>query len=1256
MHRIIEKGADVTSIEHPSQTPRIWLGVAAVMTIIVIALLFVSPAFAEGAPEFSHEDEVVNLDYSTRVTIGVFLITTKETTEWRAEYAPAEPNGEAPAEGSPVWKIVNKEQVSPSSHGTLIFIGTGHLSPATSYYARFFAENKAGKAVETVPFETLPLDKPEVAPAYRRGFNSEPLPEFQGGPVNATSAVFTFVVESNGSETTYHIEYSLPENGHAPSPAGASWKHFTSNASGTITPAEEYGYDRASVTGLSPETTYYIRVKASNDQGEITQNTYDYGGEERSTFTTPTARPGNTEAPETRNVTATSTYLTTTVVPNGFKTVWQFESAPSESGPWTPVPGGTGTISQAQASATPYEDGEIDGARFAGLKASTVYYVRTVAENECEAGKVGCGKTIGRVGHFETSGAPSASAFSVHGLHGESLRLLGSVNPNSQPTSAEQLITLEETPMGGSFVLTFEGQSTAAIAYDASGETVARALESLSTIAGDGQTAVIGAAGGPYTVYFGGPNAGKAEPLIEASGLGLTPPGTVSVVSTQQGGEAYGTHYHFDYVSAKSFAESGWAGAQTTGEVDAGSGTSLDYVGSDLPSLTPGETYRYRLVASNTAPGTSAVDSAEQSLTVPTPVTPSGGEAGSCPNEAFRTGLSAHLPDCRAYELLTPVDKEGAQEFLHYGGGLVANVVVSEDGEHVIAENDGVHWGGAGNSPYLFSRLEGDGWLMTYGSPQPETGPYVTNPELYNTDTTQIAFSSQYGTATNVQSANIEYKLGPIGGPYKTITSVPRQYQEGGPTGWVAADGDFSKLVFSTEDSSLPGEEATPTKHGDDLYEYTAGGGLRQLNVDSEQVTIGTCGARMADGHQGSNQYSGPHSVSASGSRVFFEAVPGKDCSEALNLYLRTNGETTVDIGAYTFAGANEQGSEVLLEKGDEFFLYDTEAGTIKHLFDFAGTEHLDVVSENLSDIYLNASGSLYRYDVPSETLSFITTGTGEALGETSSDGRYYYYDGSAAGLPGGGVMRYDSAENVIECASCASTFDPEPKTSLLNGTSGIPEPNGGVLKYSAVSSNGDFAFFTTPAALVPQDADGEIEIETKNKDSETFDIGSSTSPSSDIYEWRKDGVDGCAQLQGCLALITDGRGGFYNHLLGTADEGRDVFIYTFSKLLPQDQDTAGDIYDARIDGGFAPPPPRPVECEGDACSTPPAPPNDPTPSSLTLTGAGNLAPAALATPKATKPKPKKKGNAKKKAGEKRKDGKASKKTSRAGHDRGGNR
>jgi hypothetical protein len=113
--------------------------------------------------------------------------------------------------------------------------------------------------------------------------------------------------------------------------------------------------------------------------------------------------------------------------------------------------------------------------------------------------------------------------------------------------------------------------------------------------------------------------------------------------------------------------------------------------------------------------------------------------------------------------------------------------------------------------------------------------------------------------------------------------------------------------------------------------------------------------------------------------------------------------------------------------------------------------------------------------------------------------------------------------------------------------------------------------------------------------------------------------------------LITDGRGGYLNLLLGSADEGRDVFIYTNSQLVLGDNDTAGDIYDVRIDGGYPPSSPAPVECEGDACSTPAAAPIDATPSSFTFSGAGNLISEPSKKPAAKSKKKKKKKVAKRK-------------------------
>ena len=190
-----------------------------------------------------------------------------------------------------------------------------------------------------------------------------------------------------------------------------------------------------------------------------------------------------------------------------------------------------------------------------------------------------------------------------------------------------------------------------------------------------------------------------------------------------------------------------------------------------------------------------------------------------------------------------------------------------------------------------------------------------------------------------------------------------------------------------------------------------------------------------------------------------------------------------------------------------------------------------------------------------------------------------------------------------MECVSCASSFDPEPKLGIRNSggaiESTLPTLDGTPRSVYA-SADGEYAFFETPAALLPSDVNGEMPPEPFG--SERYN----GTPSNDIYEWRRDGVNGCGEPQGCISLITPGNDGWLVVLLGTTDSGHDVFFYTSSQLVPQDRDTVGDFYDARIGGGF-PEPRRPVECEGDACATPFAAPSELTPSSATFQGAGNV-------------------------------------------------
>lgn len=77
------------------------------------------------------------------------------------------------------------------------------------------------------------------------------------------------------------------------------------------------------------------------------------------------------------------------------------------------------------------------------------------------------------------------------------------------------------TNTGGTFTLTYSGQTTAAIAWNAAAATVQAALEALSNI-GVGDVLVTGAAGGPWTVTFDGALGDLDVALMTIDGSSLT--------------------------------------------------------------------------------------------------------------------------------------------------------------------------------------------------------------------------------------------------------------------------------------------------------------------------------------------------------------------------------------------------------------------------------------------------------------------------------------------------------------------------------------------------------------------------------------------------------------------------------------------------------------------------------------------------------------------------------------------------------------
>lgn len=101
-----------------------------------------------------------------------------------------------------------------------------------------------------------------------------------------------------------------------------------------------------------------------------------------------------------------------------------------------------------------------------------------------------------------------------------------------------QTVTITGTPTGGTYTLTFSGQTTSPIAYNATASAVQAALEALSNIsAGDVVCAGGPHPGTPVTVTFGGNYDGSNVPQMTATGsfTGGTSP-AVTVTTTTPGG------------------------------------------------------------------------------------------------------------------------------------------------------------------------------------------------------------------------------------------------------------------------------------------------------------------------------------------------------------------------------------------------------------------------------------------------------------------------------------------------------------------------------------------------------------------------------------------------------------------------------------------------------------------------------------------------------------------------------------------------
>ncbi len=141
-----------------------------------------------------------------------------------------------------------------------------------------------------------------------------------------------------------------------------------------------------------------------------------------------------------------------------------------------------------------------------------------------------------------------------------------------------------------------------------------------------------------------------------------------------------------------------------------------------------------------------------------------------------------------------------------------------------------------------------------------------------------------------------------------------------------------------------------------------------------------------------------------------------------------------------------------------------------------------------------------------------------------------------------------------VVCASCDPGGAPASASAFVNAHDGAGAAQVTWHLSRAISDDGRRVFFSSAQPLVREDVNGRV-------DAYEYDVPS-----------------------GALALISSGHDATDAWFLDASASGGDVFFVTREQLVGWDYDSAYDLYDARVRGGFPEPAPGGTACAGDAC------------------------------------------------------------------------
>jgi hypothetical protein len=737
------------------------------------------------------------------------------------------------------------------------------------------------------------------------------------------------------------------------------------------------------------------------------------------------------------------------------------------------------------------------------------------------------------------------------------------------------------------------------------------------------------------------------SPTIESESVANTT-STSSTLQARIDPRGVAVIFHFQYLTESEYLGNGrsFAGPNTPrtaplmpGELGSGSvGTAT----AAISNLAPDGGYVFRVIAErHGCSGEPSCQTQGSTATFRTfPVTEPG------------------LPDGRAYELVSPAQKQGGEVFpaddqissclgeCKPPGGFIFSVFPMQS----APDGDAVSFMG-----YPFSPNEGAAVFNSYISRRTTTGWQTTamSPRLQgNRANVGYAESLEQGVITTegstplaedapadhwnlyLQSAQTSMGLRPLltNGLFGALAENGRPYRGTALIlKYAGYSPDFSAQYFEANDSLTfadvyAPEPPDPGSAGRNLYEWREGS-LNLVNVLPGNTAVAT-GAAFASASPDAN------GIAEEGHRVFWAA--------GAHLYVREDNRTTREIhdpGAFLTASAD--GLEVLLSDGCLYSLTTAScsadltqgqggflgvAGQSKDLsrIYFVDTSVLPGENERKEEaqsghpnLYLYEAGTGTRFIATLaphdgsgeiETLDDWAARPGERTAEASPDGRYLAF-GSVASLTDnnnvGPCEVRGTDENALDLhfvdVPCHEVFLYDSVTGRLACPSCSPSgeaPLGNSTLRRIYEAKG---WFPQPRYLTDQ---GRLVFDSSDRLSPRDTNGRV----EDVYEAEPEGVGSCARVTGCVSLISSGAGSVDSNFLAMDENGSNVFFTTRGRLVPEDTDELLDVYDVRVGGGF----PGEGEaadtgCHGESCQSPPNPPQASSSVTSSYQGAGNV-------------------------------------------------